>query len=101
MTFVPHKILYTFVTNAEKKTLNLFYPYFILDINYILRGSGADYTIDCCGTITEWQLVANQAGTVYLQVWRPTTGNDYELLGENAEPVGKNFLYRPKSVYMF
>ncbi|XP_060568295.1 cadherin-23-like [Ruditapes philippinarum] len=57
------------------------------NVGYILRGNLDNYNIDCCGTITEWQLVANLAGTVYLQVWRPTTGNDYQLVGENVESV--------------
>ncbi|XP_060584163.1 uncharacterized protein LOC132740297, partial [Ruditapes philippinarum] len=62
------------------------------DVGYILRGDDVDYNVDCCGTITNWDLVASQAGTVYLQVWRPTTGNDYVLVGENviAVAAGEN-----------
>ncbi|XP_060559152.1 protocadherin-like protein [Ruditapes philippinarum] len=61
-------------------------------VGYILRGDDVRYNVDCCGTITEWVLFTSQAGTVYLQVWRPTTGNDYVLVGENviAVAAGEN-----------
>ncbi|XP_053376788.1 cadherin-23-like [Mercenaria mercenaria] len=56
------------------------------DTGYILFGSN-DYVIDCCGTITEWQIESSGSGTVYFQVWRPS-GSDYILAGENAGSVG-------------
>lgn len=53
---------------------------------YILLGNTNGYTISCCGVASGWEIESSAAGTVYLQIWRPS-GSGYELVGENAENI--------------
>ncbi|XP_053376790.1 protocadherin Fat 4-like [Mercenaria mercenaria] len=53
---------------------------------YLLLGTDNEYKVRCCGTITDWTIVASATGTIYFQVWRPS-GTSYTLVGENEETV--------------
>ncbi|WAR17762.1 hypothetical protein MAR_032356 [Mya arenaria] len=50
-----------------------------------------DFTFDCCGVIESWQAnfdnVQPNTRTLYFQVWRPTTGSDFRLVGQNSVSV--------------
>ena len=53
----------------------------------------SSWIIDCCGLIDKWQANFDNVGgsrTIYFQVWRPTSGNELELVGENAYTVCKS-----------
>jgi hypothetical protein len=41
-----------------------------------------DMVVSCSGKLSSWQFFSEEAGTVYLDIWRPV-GNDYELVGKN------------------
>ena len=54
--------------------------------------SETTYIIDCCGIIDQWEAeFDNIVGTrtVYFQVWRPVSGDVYELVGQNEGTVCK------------
>ena len=54
------------------------------------------YIINCCGIVTGWEaFFDNVAGTrtVYFQIWRPVSGDTYELVGENDFSVSKKLVY--------
>lgn len=51
-----------------------------------------DYVVDCCGVVDEWKVkYAGVSGTrtIYFQLWRQTTADVYELVGQNSESVSK------------
>ncbi|KAL4229501.1 hypothetical protein ACF0H5_012541 [Mactra antiquata] len=53
----------------------------------------SNYIIDCCGIVDRW--TANFDGTsgshtVYFQIWRPSSGSSYELVGQNSMSVSSD-----------
>ncbi|XP_052820080.1 cadherin-23-like [Mya arenaria] len=49
-----------------------------------------NYVIDCCGVVEKWEAFfdnVNTARTVYFQIWRPTSGDSFQLVGQNAISV--------------
>lgn len=47
--------------------------------HYFLTCSG-QYVFGCCGVIEEWTFETEAAGSVELLVWRPISGNNYEVV---------------------
>lgn len=53
---------------------------------------------NCCGVVSHWDVDLDVKAnvTLYLQVWRATSGSSYQLVGENAFSIG---IYDIFSVY--
>jgi len=51
------------------------------DNSYLATG----YPITCCGVVESWAVLIKTANpvTIYFQIWRPSTGTTYTLVGEN------------------
>ncbi|XP_052820078.1 cadherin-23-like [Mya arenaria] len=52
-----------------------------------------NYVIDCCGVVDKWEAYfdnVNTARTVYFQVWRPTSGDSFQLVGQNDISVSSD-----------
>lgn len=49
--------------------------------NYIAETPA--FTFPCCGRVIKWELIADQLGTIQLQVWRRKNTTIYYLVGEN------------------
>ncbi|XP_052820085.1 cadherin-23-like [Mya arenaria] len=59
-----------------------------VDFTYMMNDP--NYVINCCGVVDNWEAYfdnVNTARTVYFQVWRPTSGDSFQLVGQNAVSV--------------
>ena len=57
---------------------------------YILGGSS--YEINCCGTAAEFTVQYDTTygdGTLYMQIWRPVSGETYTLVEEYSTKLSK------------
>ena len=52
----------------------------------LLEANDIEYTFDCCGSISSWEIYAENQGDVYLQVWR-NIGSTWQLVGQNLYTV--------------